>query len=72
MYGKWLSLVPKSLLTNGKENMLNELINYFFPKIEQLLFIQDIFMFSLANISKHWLFMSFLRVFESLLMENLS
>jgi len=52
--------------------MLNELINYFFPKIEQMLFVHDIFMFSLANISKHWLFMSFLRVFESLLMENLS
>ena len=72
MFQKWLSNIPKSLVQNGKDNVITEITNYFIAKIEQKLFHTDLHPFSLTNVSKHWLFGSYMRFLESLLMENLS
>jgi len=72
MFMKWFNNVPSSLKAHGKGNILIDLTNYLIPQIETKMFSSDHFMYCLPNISKHWLFTSYMRFLESLLMGNLS
>lgn len=72
MFSKWLNNVPKSLLTQGRDTIISEATHRFIPLVEQKLFGLEVSQFCLPNLSKHWLFASYMRFVESLLMGELS